>query len=54
VHPVNPAAIESSNAIAPIPTSSAENPRLSSPFPPRRLFEKFMRNPSTDLVLQIG
>jgi hypothetical protein len=54
VHPVNPAAIESSSAIAPIPTSSAETPRLSSPFSPRCLFEKFMRNPSTDPVLQIG
>jgi hypothetical protein len=54
VHPVNPAAIESRSAIAPIPISSAENARLSSPFSPRCLFEKFMRNPSTDPVLQIG
>jgi hypothetical protein len=50
VHPVSPVAIESRTAIAPIPTSIAENPRLSSPFPPRRLFEKFMRNPSTNLI----
>jgi hypothetical protein len=53
VHAVSPAAAESSSVIAPIPTSIAESPRLSVPFSPRR-FQKFMRNLSAALVLQIG